>query len=195
PRMRQVGAGQGSCSSVLDEFSGRALEDDLATVLTGTRSEIDDVVCRPNRLFIMLHDDDRVAEIAKPGQGAEQFPVIALVQSDRRFVEDVKHPGQIGATLRGQPDALSLAARERRGTPSKCEIADADIVKKSQPILDFTKNAFGNDRFAIGQLEAFENLQRFRDRQVHIFGNRSDLDPHGKAFGLQPLAATGWTWP
>src|SRR4029453_7096917 len=138
--MRQVGAGQRSFSSVLDEFSGRALEDDLATVLTGTRSEIDDVICRPNRLFVMLHDDDRIAEIAKPGQGTQQFPVIALVQSNRRFVEDVEHPSQISANLRREPDALPLAARERRGAPSKREIADADIVKKSQPILDFTRS-------------------------------------------------------
>ena len=127
---------------------------------------------------------------------AEQFPVIALVQSDRGFVEYVKHPGQIGANLRRQPDALPLAARERRGAPSKREIADADIVKKSQPILDLTQNALGNDRFAIGQLQALENLQRFRDRQSsHIRQSFWPLTLTAQAFGLQPLAATSRTWP
>ena len=46
----------------------RALEDHVAAVLAGARPEIDHVVGRPNRLLVVLDDDDGVAEIAQTRQ-------------------------------------------------------------------------------------------------------------------------------
>ena len=86
-----------------------------AAELAGARAEVDDVVGHADRLFVVLDDDDRVAEIAQPRQRGEQLAVVALMQPDRRLVEHVQHAGQIRADLRGQADALSFAARQRRG--------------------------------------------------------------------------------
>ena len=88
-----------------------ALGDDLAAVFAGTRSDIDDVVGHADRLFIVLDDDQCVAEIAKPQEGLDQTLVVALVQADRRLVEDVENTHQTGTDLRRQPDALRLTAR------------------------------------------------------------------------------------
>ena len=43
---------------------------------------------------------------------AQQAVVVALVQADARLVQDVEHAHQARADLRGQADALRLAAAE-----------------------------------------------------------------------------------
>ena len=77
-------------------------------------AEIDDVIGRPHRVFVVLDDDHRVALVAEPGQRVQQAVVVARVQADRRLVENVQHADQPAADLAGQADALHLAAGERR---------------------------------------------------------------------------------
>ena len=45
----------------------------------------------------------------------EQRCVVARMQADGRLVEHVEHAAQVGAELRGEPDALGFAAAERVG--------------------------------------------------------------------------------
>jgi hypothetical protein len=80
-------------------------------VLTGARPKVDDIVCRPNRLFVVFHDEHGVAEIPQARQGGKQRPVVALVQPDGRLVEHVEHAGEIRANLRGEPDTLPFPTR------------------------------------------------------------------------------------
>ena len=77
-------------------------------------AEVDHVVGRPHRVFVVLDDDHGVALIARAAQRFQQPVVVARVQADRRLVEDVEHADQAGADLRGQPDALALAAGQGR---------------------------------------------------------------------------------
>jgi hypothetical protein len=44
---------------------------DLAAVHPGTGAHVNQVVCRPDRLLVVLDDDERVPEIPQPGQGVE----------------------------------------------------------------------------------------------------------------------------
>ena len=150
----------------------RALEDQLAAVLAGAGTEVDHVVGGADRLFVVLDDDDGVAEIAQPRQRREQRAVVALVQADRRLVEHVEHAGQVRADLRGQADALPFAARQRRGAPAEREVADADVVQEAQAIADLAQDAARDQVLAVGQLELVEDLERFGDRQVDVLGDR-----------------------
>ena len=77
--------------------------------------EIDQIVGGANRLLVVLDDEHGVAEIAQLAERREQPAVVALVQADRRLVEHVQHAGQLRSDLRREPDALALAARQRRG--------------------------------------------------------------------------------
>jgi len=47
----------------------------------------------------MLDDDDRVAEVAELRESSEQTTVVALVQSDRRLVEDIEYADEPRADL------------------------------------------------------------------------------------------------
>ena len=105
----QVGAGERP-GAVLKQPVRRALEDHVTAVLPSARTQIDHVVRRPDRLFVVLDDNHGVAKIAKPRQRGEERAIVALVQADRRFVEYVEHAGQIRSDLRGEPDALAFPA-------------------------------------------------------------------------------------
>src|SRR5688500_19865912 len=78
-------------------------------------TEIDEVVSFPHRLLVMLDDNDRIAEVAQLAKRRQEARVVALMQSNRRLVEDVQHTNEARADLRREPDALSLTARERLG--------------------------------------------------------------------------------
>ena len=65
--------------------------------IAGAGAEVDDIVGHPNGLFIVLDDDDGVAEIAQPGQRREQLAVVALVQADRRRIRWPSPPDSVAA--------------------------------------------------------------------------------------------------
>ena len=91
----------------------RAGVDDLAAVLAGAGADVDDPVGGPDGVLVVLDDDQGVAEVLEPDQGLDQPLVVALVQADRRLVEDVEDADQAGADLRREPDPLRLATRQR----------------------------------------------------------------------------------
>ena len=127
-------------------FAGVALEDHVSAVLAGAGPEVDDVVGGADRLFVVLDDDDGVAEIAQPGQRRQQRAIVALVQADRRLVEDVEHAGQVRPDLGREPDALPFAARQRRGAAAERQVADADVVEEVQAVANLAQDAAGDER-------------------------------------------------
>ena len=63
-------------------------------------------------------------KLREPG---EQPIVVARMQADARFIENVEHADQAAADLAGQADALRFAAGERRGGAVEREVMQADI--------------------------------------------------------------------
>ena len=130
--------------------------DDLAAVLAGARADVDDPVGRGDGVLVVLDDDERVAEVAQPGQRLDQPVVVALVQADRRLVEDVEHPDQAGADLGGQPDALGLAAGERAGRPVEREVVEADVEQEPEPGVDLLDHPLGDLPLARREVDVVE---------------------------------------
>ena len=98
-----------------DDFVGGPGGHDLAAANAGAGAEIDDVVGRPHRVFVVLDDDHRVALVAQLGERFQQPVVVARVQADRRLVENVEHADQAAADLAGQADALRSRRRRASG--------------------------------------------------------------------------------
>ena len=131
----------------------RALGDHAAAVLAGARPHVDDVVGGAHRLLVVLDDDHGVAEVAQAEQRVDEAPVVALVQADRGLVEDVEHADERRADLRGQADALRLAAGERRRGALQVEVADADVVEEAQPLGDLLDHAPADEALGLGERE------------------------------------------
>ena len=70
------------------------------------------------------------------GQRVEQSLVVARVQADRWLVENVEHADQAAANLPGEPNALRLAAGERRRGAVEREVFEADVLQEAQPAAD-----------------------------------------------------------
>ena len=87
----------------------------MAAVDAGAGADVEHVVGGADGVLVMLDHDHGVAEVAQALEGFEQARIVALVQADRRLVEHVEHAGEAGADLRGEPDALALAAGQRAG--------------------------------------------------------------------------------
>ena len=107
-------------------------------------AEVDEVVGCAHRLLVVLDDDDGVAEVAQLPERGEQTRVVALVQSDRRLVEDVEHADETRADLRREANALRLAARQRLRGAAEREIVESDVDEEAQPLAHFLEDRAGD---------------------------------------------------
>ena len=166
----------------------------MPAVLAGAGPHIDHVIGGENRVRVVLDYDDAVAEIPQVLQRREQPVVIALMQTDRRLVEDVHHAGEARADLRRKPDALRLAARERLRRTVQRQVIEPDIVQELQPADDLLDDLVG-DRLPLSlELQPTKELagplQRpaadLEDRA--LVTHRSDLDVTRLALEARALA-------
>ena len=130
----------------------RAVGDDLAAVLAGPGPDVDDPVGRPDRLLVVLDDEHRVAEVAQAGQRRDQLRVVALVEPDRRLVEDVQDAHERRADLGREPDALGLAAGQRHARAVHRQVVETDIDEEPEPGDDLLDHLVGDGPFALVEL-------------------------------------------
>ena len=78
---------------------------------SGAGTEIDDVIGPADRLLVVFDHEYGVTQIAQRFEGSNEPIVVAMMQSNRRFVEHVQHAAQLRADLCRQPDPLAFAAR------------------------------------------------------------------------------------
>ena len=121
-------------------------------------AHVDHMIGEPDRLFIVLDHDHRIADVAQMKQRVEQALVVALVQADRGFVEDVHHAHQAGADLAGQTNALRFTARQRVGAAIEREIVESDIDQELQPQLYFLDDLGRNLATFAREIESREEL-------------------------------------
>ena len=95
----QVMAGQ--AVFMLHHFRRSALGDNLAAMDARTGAHVDKVVGGADGIFVMLDDDDGIADIAQTLQRCQQPVVIPLMQADGRFVQHIQNAGQSAADLAG----------------------------------------------------------------------------------------------
>ena len=143
--------------------------DDLAPVLAGAGADVDDPVRDLDGVLVVLDDDQGVAEVLETDEGLDQPMVVALVEPDRRLVEDVEDTDQAGTDLGGQPDPLGLAAGERAAGPVEGEVVEAHVKKELQPLLDLLEHPLADLALTLGQLEGAEVVGGLVD------GQRADL--------------------
>ena len=120
----------------------------------------------------MLDDDHRVARVAQLFETADQPLVVALVQADRRLVEDVEHVDELRPDLRGEADALALAARQRARRTRQRQVTQPHVHQEAQALADLLDDLLGDLPLLFRHL--------FADRG-HPF--RKLRDGHGRDLG------------
>ena len=84
-----------------------------------------------DRFLVVFDHQHGVAEVAQVLERAQQSLVVALVQADRRLVEDVHDAGQARAHLAGEPDALRFAAGQRLGAAIQRQVVEAHVDQEA----------------------------------------------------------------
>jgi len=140
------------------------------------RPHVDDVIGGADGFLVMLHHDHGVAEIAQALEGFQQLGVVAVMQTDGRLVEHVEHAGQAGADLRGEPDALAFAARQRAGGAREREIFEADVVEEFQAGADFLEDARADFLLLLGQVRV-EIAEPGIGQPDRFLANLADVQP------------------
>lgn len=176
---------------VLQQRRHRAAVHDLAAVLAGARTDVDDPVGDPDGVLVVLHHDQRVAQAAQPQQRLDQPVVVPLVQADGGLVEHVEHADQAGTDLGGEPDALRLAAGERPGRAVQGEVVQTDVEQELQSGVDLLEHPLGDHLLPVGQLDAGQQLGRLADGQVADLGDALAGQGDREHLGLESGAAAG----
>ena len=140
-------------------------------------------------LLVVLDDQHRIAQLAQLFQGLNEPVVVALVQADRGLIQNVEHAAQPGADLRGQADALPLAAGERGCVTVQGKVGEADGTEELQPLDDLAADAFGNERLARRETEVDGRRERAVERQRREVGNRQAANLDRQRLRAQALAA------
>ncbi len=170
------------------ELGDRAAHDDAPAVLAGVRADVDDPVRGADGVLVVLDHDQRVAEVLQPDERLDQPVVVALVQPDRRLVQDVEHADQAGPDLGREPDALRLAARQRRCRAVEGQVVQADVDEEAEPGVDLLQHPLADDLLARVEVEAVQPLGRLADRQRGDLGDRAAVDGDREDLGLEPGA-------
>ena len=110
----QVIRGQGTG---FHQFLRCALGNDLTAEYSCCRPHVDDIVRIEDHIFIMLHHQNGISDIAEVFQGIDQTLIVALMQSNARFIQDVQYIHQLGSNLGSQTDSLGFSSGKGLGAP------------------------------------------------------------------------------
>ena len=106
---------------------------DSPAQVAGPRSDIDEVIAGSHQRLIVFNHDDRVPLLLQIAEGGDEPVVVARMQADRRFVEQIENSDKPGADSGGQTHALPLAAAECVGSSIEREIVGANSIEKGEP--------------------------------------------------------------
>jgi hypothetical protein len=132
----------------------RTLREDASAVNPGTGTEVNQVIRAGHELIVMLDHKDGVSLVAQALQSRDQALVVAGVKPNARFIEDIKHPGEIRSELSGESNPLGLAAGERVRRAVESEVPQAYLVEKPQSLANGGHDVLENQAAARIEFDA-----------------------------------------
>ncbi|EEG34613.1 hypothetical protein NEIFLAOT_00229 [Neisseria flavescens NRL30031/H210] len=161
----------------------------VAAVFARAGAHIDDEIGFADGVFVVFDHNHAVAQIAQAFEGGEQAVVVALVQADGGFVQNVHHAGQAAADLAGEADALGFAAGEGFGGAGEIQVIQPDINQKAETFGNFFEDFFGDLFFVAVQIQRFKELVGFGQRPGGNFVQGFAADVNVAGFFAQTCAA------
>ncbi len=151
------------------DFSYRSLGHHAATTNSRPGSEIDNVVGRSYRFLVVLDHDHGVALVPQIGKALQQQLIVAWMEPDRGFIQDVDDTDQSAADLSGQADSLGFAAGECRGGSVQGEIVESTAEEEAKPGSDFLEHIDRDQLSGRVEFDVLEERSRLADRQPTDF--------------------------
>src|SRR6478672_4878983 len=104
------------------------------------------------------------------------------------IVRDVEHPDELAADLRGQPDALGLAAGERSGGAAQRQVVEADVDQEPEPGADLLDEPRGDHLLAFAETHVAGEGEGVTDRQIRDVRDIAVPDRDGQRLRTETLA-------
>ena len=145
-------------------FRGSSLPHQFSAEPSGARTQIDHVIGALDGFGIVFHHQHRVSHVAKGRQRIQQAVVIPRMQPDGRLVQNVQHAAELRANLRGQPDPLRFATRQRGRRTVQTQVVQADRLEELQPAPNLIHHSLGNRQIARRKLPGPRRQQGPRNR-------------------------------
>jgi len=95
---------------IFRDFYGSPLRDHISAMDSGTGTEVNNMVRRPDCPFVVLNDNDSISEVSQAFQSPYQTGVVSLMKPYGRFVQNVKHARQIASNLSRETNSLAFSA-------------------------------------------------------------------------------------
>ena len=149
------------------------------------------MVGRADHRLVVLDDDHRVAARLQLAQHGDQPRVVARVQADRRLVEHVEHADEPRADLRGESDALHLAARKGGALAVEGQVVEPHVGEELEPAADLLEHLAGHVPLGLVQLQLLEEGGGGADRPAHDVDDRRAAHGGGARLGPQARALAG----
>ena len=148
----------------------------------GAGAEVDEVIRLAHRILVVLDHDHGIPDVTQMAERIEQAIIVALVQADAGFIKNVEDADEARADLRGEPDALRFTAAERAALAVQREIAQPDIVEKTQARTNLLQRFRRDLRLHLRQSKTGEKDIRL------VHGQRAEIHD-GEAGDLQTRIA------
>jgi hypothetical protein len=134
---------------VLQQLGQGARGDDLSAEISGAGAHVDDKVGGGHGLWVVLDDDDGVAEIPQADEGAQEALGVPGVQAHRGLIQHIDAAREAAAELGREANPLGLAARERRRAAVEADVAQADVPQKAQSSPHLVQGLGGDGRLCL----------------------------------------------
>ncbi len=147
----------------------RALEHQFATSCPGAGTEVHHMVGDRDRLRLVLDDQHGVALVPQPEQQIVHPGNVVRVQTDGRFVEDIRDVSQRGTEVADHLGALGFSPGQRAGRPIEAQVAEPNLDEGVKAFLQRRQQR--RHRWLVEPADPFDQL-------VDLHGTRvRDADP------------------
>src|SRR5215469_8384587 len=164
-------------------------KEQLAAKFARARSQVDDVIRRLNGVWIMLYDENGVAQVAQRFQNVNEALRVARMKADGRLVEDVERAHQMRTERCRQLDALRFSAGKSGSEAVEREIVQADFIEKLQARANLFQNLVSDFYLRFGKLQSRKEGSRFFDRELANLGDGFSCYAYSAGFGAQTRSA------
>ena len=102
--------GSGERVRLTHDVRGRSVRHQISAMASGTGTEVNHVIRAAYGFLVVLDHEHRVAQVAEIFQRGQKAAIVAMMQSDGRFIQHVENASQFRSDLSGQTNALALTA-------------------------------------------------------------------------------------
>ena len=124
----------------------------------------------------------------KFAQRGDEPVVVARMEADRRFIEQIQHAHEPRTDASRQSHALPLAAAERVGRAIERQILGAHAIEKREPPHDLRHDRLGHGPLVVRKLNSLKKLERRRHRESRDLVDREPAQPAAARLRPQPRA-------